>query len=284
MTKISNENVYIIDTDVSDLDSLIGTDGNTLAKKTKTFLLGQIKQYLKSGLSPNLGGVLRFSEITYNGVTYTTPETLLNSLDPTFTVEQYHVVIVAVNGSKSIFKLQNTVVGIDLTPVLSTDFILLPTSIGATGATGATGIQGATGSIGATGANGAQGTQGTTGAQGIQGATGAQGTQGVTGASGTYVNLQRIATVSFTLTNSDHQNVIFINNGTVAVTITIPTGLLNNFEVGILQQGTGDVSFAQSGTNLSTAIGNKIKGQNYAVLLEKVLATESFHLSGNTKA
>lgn len=125
MTKISNDTVYIVDTDVSDLDSLIGTDGNSTAKRTKNFLLGKLKTHFISGLSPLTGGVLRFTEITYSGELYATHAAVLNSLDPVFVVDQYHVVVVNLNGAKSILKLQNRSVGIDLPLVLTTDFITL---------------------------------------------------------------------------------------------------------------------------------------------------------------
>jgi len=137
MTKISNQDVYIIDTDVSDLDSIIGTDGNTTAKKTKNFLLGKLKQYFVSGLSPLEGGTLRYTEIIYNGELYATNADVLNNLDPVFVVEQYHVVVVNLNGVKSILKLQNQSVGIDLPDVLTTDFIEITPTASNLGATGA---------------------------------------------------------------------------------------------------------------------------------------------------
>jgi HKD family nuclease len=123
MTKISNQDVYIIDTDVSDLDTVIGTDGNTSVNTTKNFLLGKLKQYFVSGLSPLEGGTLRYTEVVYTGNTYATNAAVLNNLDPVFVVEQYHVVVVNLNGIKSILKLQNQTVGIDLPDVLTTDFI-----------------------------------------------------------------------------------------------------------------------------------------------------------------
>ena len=118
MTKISNQDVYIVDTEVSDLDSIIGTDGNTTAKTTKNFLMGKLKAYFKSGLSPLTGGTLRFTEITYTGGLYATVEEMVNAIDPFFTIDQYHVVVVTLNGAKSILKLQNVEVGLDKTPVI----------------------------------------------------------------------------------------------------------------------------------------------------------------------
>ena len=138
MTKISNDAVYIIDTDISDLDYIIGTDGNTLTKKTKNFLLGPLRSYFKSGLSPLTGGVLRFTEITYTGGLYPTVADLVNALDPFFTIDQYHVVVVALNGAKSILKLQDRQVGLDKTPVIAGDFIAMTSTIDAVLATGNT--------------------------------------------------------------------------------------------------------------------------------------------------
>jgi hypothetical protein len=97
------------------------------------------------------------------------------------------------------------------------------------------------------------------------------------------VNLQKIITASLTLTNSDKGYVVFINNGANAITITVPSGLVSNFEVGFIQQGTGDVTFVSSGTTLKNPIGFLLKGQDYAVMLEKVQTTEVFYLTGNTK-
>ena len=94
-------------------------------------------------------------------------------------------------------------------------------------------------------------------------------------------NLQKIVITSTTLTNADDQHTIFINNATTDVTITVPTGLLSNFSCGFVQQGTGVVSFVSSGTTINTPTGLKIKGQNYQAFLEKVLATEVYHLLGN---
>lgn len=277
MTKISNDTVYIVDTDVSDLDSLIGTDGNTLAKKTKNFLLGQLKTYLKSGLSPLTGGVLRFTEISYTGELYANVAALINALDPVFVIDQYHVVIVNLNESKSILKLQDRSVGIELPAVLITDFISLPTSIGATGPQG---IQGVPGTNGTNGTNGAQGIQGI---QGIQGTAGTNGTNGTNGTDASN-NLQRIVTASFTLATADNNYVIMINNEATPITITVPSGLMTNLNVGFTQQGTADVNFLESSTTVNNPIGKKIKGQHYSVFLEKVGTSEVYQLGGNTKA
>ena len=281
MTKISNEDVYIVDNQISDLDSLIGTDGNTLTKQTKNFLLGKMKKYFVSGLSPLNGGTLRFTEISYNGQLYTTPQDLINSLDPSFTVEQYHVVVVAVNGAKSILKLQNVVVGDNLYPVLSTDFIVLPTSVGPQGPQG---VQGPAGTNGTNGTNGSVGSTGPQGPQGTQGVAGTNGTNGTNGIDATSNNLQRTVTSNFTVADTDNNFSIIIDNGSTPITITIPPGLLSKIGIGFAQNGTGDVTFVTAGTTFFNPIGSKIKGQGYSVYLEQVSNTNYFLLLGDTKA
>jgi hypothetical protein len=284
MTKISNDAVYILDTDVSDLDSFVGTDGNTLAKRTKTFLLGQIKTYIKSGLSPLTGGNLRFTEISYTGGLYATVADLVNALDPVFVIDAYHVVIVNLNGAKSILKLQDRSVGVDLAAVLATDFISLPTSVGATGPQG---IQGVPGTDGAAGTDGIDGTNGTQGIQGIQGIQGVAGTNGTNGADASN-NLQREVTAGFTITDADNNYVINIKNGTTPITISFPdSGLRAKFNVGFLPVGTGDVTFAGLNTavvqNLANPTFFKAKGPGLPLYVELDGITGQFNLMGNTK-
>ena len=280
MTKISNDTVYIVDTDISDLDSLIGTDGNTTAKRTKNFLLGQLRTYLKSGLSPLTGGVLRFTEITYSGVLYATHAAVLNALDPIFVVDQYHVVVVNLNGAKSILKLQNRSIGINLPLVLVTDFIALPTAIGTTGPQGVAGIQGPQGP------QGNAGIQGITGASGVVGTTGLQGNVGPQGIAGTNAsnNFQRDASVSFALADTDNNYVIQLKN-TTAITITIPAaGLRTSFNVGFVRRGTGEVSFiGDTGVTLQNPVGYRISRQFDPCYLERDAATQIYPLYGNTK-
>jgi hypothetical protein len=56
----------------------------------------------------------------------------------------------------------------------------------------------------------------------------------------------RTVTTSFTLSNADNGYVIVVDNGATPVIITVPAGLMAKMEVGFLQLGTGDVSFAAS--------------------------------------
>jgi hypothetical protein len=118
---------YRLDTFITDNDILIGSDaeGNY---ETKNYSLKDIREYLLSGLAPEVGGTLKITEVDYDGV-LTTPSAVLNALNPALSVLQYNVLIVSVNGDKYIFKLQDVIVGITEEPILDSDFILLSGSV-----------------------------------------------------------------------------------------------------------------------------------------------------------
>lgn len=97
-------------------------------------------------------------------------------------------------------------------------------------------------------------------------------------------NLQKVIVGDYTLTSADTEYTIFVNNGASPINITVPTGLVANFNAGFIQEGTGVVTFIASGTTINTPSGLKIKGQNYQAFLEKKQATETFYLLGNVIA
>ena len=103
-------------------------------------------------------------------------------------------------------------------------------------------------------------------------------------------NLQKVITyptdftgTNYTLTNADNNYEIIVDNGTTAVTITVPSGLTPKIGVGFTQKGIGDVTYVASGTTINNPIGLKIKGQYYQTFLSQELATNLFYLGGNTK-
>lgn len=268
MAKISNQEIYIIDNDVSDLDYIIGTDGNTTAKTNKNFLFGKLKAYFKSGLSPLTGGTLRFTEISYTGGLYATVEAMVNAIDPFFTIDQYHVVVVTLNGAKSILKLQDTQVGLDKTPVVAGDFIVLPTSVGPTGPQGIQGIQGAAGTNGTNGIDGADGIDGTNGTNGINAAN----------------NLQRDMSVSFSVADSDNNYIIQLKNATDIVVIIPDTLATAKFCCGFIRKGVGEVSFVGGGTMvLNNPVGYRINAQYDPAFIERDNASQICTLLGNLK-
>lgn len=116
------------------------------------------------------------------------------------------------------------------------------------------------------------------GDQGIQGEQGDPG-QDLTS------NLQKTITGSYVISNVDNNYTIFINNAATPINITIPSGLMSAIDVGFIQQGSGDVTFVQSGTVINSPSSmKKIKGQNYQGFITQVGSTNVYHLLGNLKA
>lgn len=105
-------------------------------------------------------------------------------------------------------------------------------------------------------------------------------------------NLQKVITyptdftgTNYTVTNSDYNYVIFVNNGTIDVSITIDSSVnIPNFSVGFIQEGTGTVTHLTSGVSLINTVGYKIKGYGFQTFIEKKLNTNIYYLLGNTKA
>ena len=96
---------------------------------------------------------------------------------------------------------------------------------------------------------------------------------------GTSINLQKIISTDYILSDVDDKHTIFIDNGSDKVFITIPLGLKPNFFCVFLQQGTGEVMFTNDvGVTVFTPIGYYIKGQYYWAHLEKVEGQEVYHL------
>ena len=102
---------------------------------------------------------------------------------------------------------------------------------------------------------------------------------------GTSINLQRIISTDYILSDVDDKHTIFIDNGSDKVFITIPLGLKPNFFCVFLQQGTGEVLFINDvGVTVLTPIGYYIKGQYYWAHLEKVENQEVYHLLATVKS
>lgn len=122
MTAIKNKNAYRDKNPISDNDYLVGTNGETIKKETKSFSLADLRDYLISGLSPELGGTLKITEIVYEGV-LTTPEAVANQLDPNVIIQRYEILIFNINGDKYQLKLQDVVLGVLQDDVTANDFI-----------------------------------------------------------------------------------------------------------------------------------------------------------------
>lgn len=131
MTKIKNKEAYPPKVVIIESDSVPGNDSEN-NDSTVTFPFEAIRAFALAGLSPDMGGTLKITEITYYGA-LGTPSEVLNNLNPSYSVLRYHLVVVSVNGYKWILKLQNITVGISETPVTEPDFIEIPTSVGPAG-------------------------------------------------------------------------------------------------------------------------------------------------------
>ena len=279
MTKISNKPAYPLKTLPVLTDFVIGTNDETSNKKTQNFQLEDIRQLFIEGLTPEEGGVLKTSQITYTGA-LTTPEEVANALDPNYVVSRYENLFFNVNGDLYLLNKMNITIGVLQTALTSADFIEFPTSVGPAGPTGATGATG----------NGIASIA-------LLSTVGLVKTYRITytnasffdfavtdGTDSTSNNLQRTITGSTTILESDNNSTIIINNGATAINITVPTGLSTKFAVGFIQQGTGDVTFVESGTTINSPLDYlKIKGENFWAYLEKVGATEVFQLAGELK-
>lgn len=291
MTRISNKTAYPLDITISDQDYVIGTDADNLGKITRNFSVGNLRDYILSGLSPIEGGTLRISQITYEGV-LETPEDVVNALDPDYEVLAYHNVFVSVNGQQFLLKLQDRFIGATQTPVTSDDFIEFPISVGPQGEQGEQGEQGIQGETGP------QGPQGETGSQGPAGADGSvfltDGISTVVEGLGTeedpyrvdLFNLQKtINTFPYTLLSGDDKYTIFVDNRASNVVINVPDALVDNFSAVFIQEGIGSVTVQATGTATlsypSTTLQNIVKGQYYWAMIEKKLTTDTYYLLGS---
>lgn len=117
------------------------------------------------------------------------------------------------------------------------------------------------------------------------------GIAGDKGADASATNLQRVLTYpadftagNYDLQSTDNNYTLIIDNGGNAVTITVGSSLSSKFVCAFIQEGSGDVTFVESGVTINSPIGLKIKGENYCVALEQKDADDIFFLLGNTKA
>lgn len=101
-------------------------------------------------------------------------------------------------------------------------------------------------------------------------------------------NLQKEIKIDHILSSIDNNYTIFVNNQftTNDLTITVPTGLPNNFICRFVQSNVNDVLFVKGlgVSDIFNPTGLKIKGFGYDVLLVKKENTETFYLLRDTKS
>jgi len=129
MTKIKNTTAYVIKTPLALTDYAIGTNsvdaGVGMAKgQSISMQLSDIREAVIAGLSPEIGGTLKITELEYTGV-LTSPAAVANALDPVYIVSQYEVLVFNVNGNKYLLKLQDVTIGDGETDITDADFITI---------------------------------------------------------------------------------------------------------------------------------------------------------------
>jgi len=112
---------YTIDTLISDNDIIIGSDADN-NNETKNFPAGLIREFVLSGLEPEVGGNLKITTIVDNDSEETTPEDYFNNSVTPIVVLHYEIVFLILNGRTFIFRKNNDVYGEGETQVVSGDF------------------------------------------------------------------------------------------------------------------------------------------------------------------
>lgn len=122
MTKISNKEAYPLKTLPVLTDFVIGTNDETSNKKTQNFQLEEIRELFIEGLTPEIGGTIKITEITPT-TEETDPVVVANALAPDYEVAQYELLFLNLNGVIHLLKLVNRSIGATSTALPAGSFI-----------------------------------------------------------------------------------------------------------------------------------------------------------------
>lgn len=112
---------YVIDTNITDKDIVIGSDVDN-NNETKNFSVADLREYMLSGIEPEVGGNLKITTIVDNDSLQLTPEGYFNNSVTPITVLHYEIVFLILNGKTYIFRKNNDVYGIGETQVVNDEF------------------------------------------------------------------------------------------------------------------------------------------------------------------
>lgn len=112
---------YVIDTNITDQDIVIGSDVDNNSE-TKNFSVVDLREYILSGLEPEVGGNLKITTIVDNDSLQLTPEGYFNNSVTPITVLHYEIVFLILNGKTFIFRKNNDIYGLGETQVVNSDF------------------------------------------------------------------------------------------------------------------------------------------------------------------
>lgn len=122
--KIRNKDAYPLKSTPILSDYVIGSDDDTLKKVTKNFQLSDLRELFVEGLSPEVGGTLKFTEIEYNGA-LTSPAAVANTLATPQIITRYEFLLLSVNGNKHVLKLQDLTIGFGEDGIADSDFMTI---------------------------------------------------------------------------------------------------------------------------------------------------------------
>lgn len=112
---------YPIDTLVTDKDIILGSDADVF-NQTKNFKAETLRDYMLSGLEPEVGGNLKITTITATDEFNLTPEDYFNNLEEPLVVLNYEIIFLILNGRTYIFRQNGNTYGIGETQTTSEDF------------------------------------------------------------------------------------------------------------------------------------------------------------------
>ena len=112
---------YPIDTLVTDKDIIIGSDADVF-NQTKNFKAETLRDYMLSGLEPEVGGNLKITTITATDEINLTPEDYFNNLEEPLVVLNYEIIFLILNGRTYIFRQNGNTYGIGETQTTASDF------------------------------------------------------------------------------------------------------------------------------------------------------------------
>lgn len=122
MTKIANKIAYRVKTLINPNDYVPGTNSETSNLETVNFLFKDIAAFAIAGLSPEVGGTIKITEIT--PITEETdPVVVANALAPDYEVAQYELLFLNLNGIVHLLKLVNRSIGATSTALPAGSFI-----------------------------------------------------------------------------------------------------------------------------------------------------------------
>jgi hypothetical protein len=112
---------YEIDNLISGKDIVIGSDADDVSK-TKNYKVDNLRNYMLSGLSPEIGGNLKITTIVDNESIYETPQDYFNNSNPPIEILNYEIVFLILNGRTYIFRKTNGLYGVGGEETFQSDF------------------------------------------------------------------------------------------------------------------------------------------------------------------